>query len=73
MHEPKYSSKAIFSKLFYDLGAEYPSIFNNIEHLGEAIRNFELQTFSKFSVYKTDKNFGLMVSIFILHKVLCSY
>ena len=35
-----------------------PSIFNNIEHAEEAIRNFELQTFSKFSVYQNDKNFG---------------
>ena len=24
----------------------------------EALRNFELQTFSKFSVYQKDKNFG---------------
>ena len=58
MHLPKYLSKAIFSKLFYDLGAEYPSIFNNIEHVEETTRNFELQKFSKFSVYQKDKNFG---------------
>ena len=58
MHLLKYSSKEIFSKLFYDLDAEYPSIFNNIEHAEEAICNFELQTLSKFSVYQKDKNFG---------------
>ena len=58
MHLPKYSSKAIFSKLFYDFGDEYPSIFNNIEYVEEAIRNFELRAFSKFSVYQKDKNFG---------------
>ena len=46
VHLPNYSSKAIFSKLFYDLGVEYPSIFNNIENVEEARRNFELQTFS---------------------------
>ena len=57
MHLPKYSSKAIFIKIFYDLSAEYPSIFNNFEHVEETIRNFELHTFSKFSVYQKDKNF----------------
>ena len=58
MHLPNYSSKAIFSKLFYDLGVEYPNNFNNIENVEEARRNFELQTFSKFSVYQKDKIFG---------------
>ena len=58
MRLPKYSSKAIFSKSFYDLFAEYPSIFNNIEHVEEAIRSLELQRFSKFSVYQKVKNFS---------------
>ena len=58
--------------LFYDLGAKYPSIFNNVEHAEEAIRSFELQTFSKFSVYQKDKNFGAHGE-YILHEGLCSY
>ena len=58
MHLPKYSSKAIFGRVFWDLGAEYPSVFNNIEHAEEAIHSFELQTCSKLSMYQKDKNFG---------------
>ena len=72
MHLPKYSSKAIFNKLFYDLGTDIRAslIISSMRSKPYVILN--QKHFLNVLCIKMTKVLGLIVSIFILHKRLPS-
>ena len=58
--------KKNFIKLFHDLIRR--KCGGNIEHMEETICNFELQTFSKFSVFQRQKFWGSWWVYYVLIK-----